>query len=115
VFVLLTWLYLSSLAILFGAELNSEIEHASPYGKAPGEKVPGERRRLGAAAERYFEKKGTGAVTADFAVSPAAQSRGLRASDVLIAAVSLIPLALRVGREAARNADSREGPGPQVE
>jgi hypothetical protein len=30
--------------LLFGAELNSEIEHASPYGKAEGEKVPGERR-----------------------------------------------------------------------
>ena len=35
----------SGLVLLFGAELNSEIEHASPYGKAEGEKVPGERRR----------------------------------------------------------------------
>jgi hypothetical protein len=26
------------------AQLNSEIEHASPYGKAEGEKVPGEHR-----------------------------------------------------------------------
>jgi membrane protein len=44
VIVLLVWFYLSGLALLFGAELNSEIEHASPYGKAEGEKVPGEHR-----------------------------------------------------------------------
>ena len=44
VIVLLTWLYLSGLAIIFGAEMNSEIEHASPYGKDIGEKVPGEKK-----------------------------------------------------------------------
>ena len=27
--------------------MNAEIEHASPYGKAPGEKVPGEKRKIG--------------------------------------------------------------------
>ena len=43
IIVLLTWLYLSGLAILVGAELNAEIEHASPHGKAVGEKVPGEK------------------------------------------------------------------------
>ena len=41
VMVLLSWFYLSGLAILVGAELNAEIEHASPAGKNPGEKVPG--------------------------------------------------------------------------
>ena len=44
VIVMLLWFYLSGLVLLFGAEFNSEIEHASPYGKAEGEKVPGERR-----------------------------------------------------------------------
>lgn len=44
VIVMLLWFYLSGLVMLFGAEFNSEIEHASPYGKAEGEKVPGERR-----------------------------------------------------------------------
>ncbi len=44
VIVLLLWFYLSGLTLLFGAELNSELEHASPFGKAEGEKVPGERR-----------------------------------------------------------------------
>jgi membrane protein len=37
VIVLLLWFYVSGLAILTGAELNAEIEHASPYGKAPGQ------------------------------------------------------------------------------
>jgi membrane protein len=54
VIVLLTWLYLSGLVILVGAEMNAEIEHASPWAKAPGEKVPGERRKLGPAAERAY-------------------------------------------------------------
>ena len=57
VIVLLLWFYASGLAILIGAELNAEIEHASPYGKAPGEKVPGEKRRIGVAAMREREEE----------------------------------------------------------
>ena len=38
------WFYVSSLAVLVGAELNAEIEHASPYGKEPGEKEIGEKK-----------------------------------------------------------------------
>ena len=52
--VLMLWFYVSALAVLVGAELNAEIEHASPYGKEPGEKVPGEKRMLGPAAERAW-------------------------------------------------------------
>ena len=48
VIVLLLWFYLSGVAILTGAELNSEIEHASPYGKAPGQRNTLGRRLLGA-------------------------------------------------------------------
>lgn len=44
VIVMLLWFYLSGLVLLIGAEFNSEVEHASPYGKAEGEKVPGELR-----------------------------------------------------------------------
>lgn len=54
VIVLMLWFYLSALAVLVGAELNAEIEHASPYGKDPGEKVAGEKTKLGAAAQRSW-------------------------------------------------------------
>ena len=36
--------------MIIGAEMNAEIEHASPWGKQPGEKVPGQKRRIGVAA-----------------------------------------------------------------
>ena len=49
--VLMLWFYVSSLAVLVGAELNSEIEHASPYGKDPGEKEIGEKKKIAAQAE----------------------------------------------------------------
>jgi membrane protein len=55
VIVLMLWFYVSSLAVLVGAELNAEIEHASPYGKDPGEKVPGEKKKIGAVAERAWQ------------------------------------------------------------
>src|SRR4029450_395410 len=44
IMVLMLWFYLSGIALLIGAEFNAEIEHASPYGKDPGERVPGEKR-----------------------------------------------------------------------
>lgn len=57
VMVLMLWFYVSGLVILLGAELNAEIEHASPYGKDVGEKVPGEKKKIGAAAERAYEER----------------------------------------------------------
>lgn len=57
VMVLMLWFYISGVAILIGAEMNAEIEHASPYGKEPGEKVPGQRRILGSAAMRAWLAK----------------------------------------------------------
>lgn len=38
VIVLLTWMYLTALFLLVGGEINAKIEHASPAGKAPGQK-----------------------------------------------------------------------------
>ena len=55
VVMLMLWFYISAVAILVGAEMNAEIEHASPHGKAPGEKVPGEKKKLGPAAARAYE------------------------------------------------------------
>jgi membrane protein len=57
VIVLLLWFYISGLAILVGAELNAEIEHASPYGKDPGEKVPGQKKKIGIAAARAYNER----------------------------------------------------------
>jgi membrane protein len=54
VMILLLWFYISGLTVLVGAEMNAEIEHASPYGKAPGEKVPGQKRKIGYAAMRAW-------------------------------------------------------------
>lgn len=57
IIILLTWFYVSALAILAGAELNAEIEHASPYGKDPGEKHLGEKKKIGVLAEQDYEKR----------------------------------------------------------
>jgi membrane protein len=46
VMILLSWFYISGLVILIGAEMNAEIEHASPRGKDPGEKVAGQKRYI---------------------------------------------------------------------
>ncbi len=59
VIILMLWFYLSGLAFLAGAEMNAEIEHASPHGKNPGEKVPGQRKKLGARAARAHGGAGT--------------------------------------------------------
>jgi membrane protein len=57
VIALLLWFYISAFAILIGAEMNAEIEHASPYGKDPGEKVPGEKKKIGVAAARAYHER----------------------------------------------------------
>ena len=59
VVVLLLWMYMSGLVIIIGAEINAEIEHASPWGKEPGEKIPGQRQKIGVAAERAFRERPT--------------------------------------------------------
>jgi membrane protein len=54
VMILLLWFYISGLVILLGAEMNAEIEHASPHGKDEGEKVPGQKRKIGRRALRAW-------------------------------------------------------------
>ena len=71
VVVLLLWFYISAVAILAGAELNAEIEHASPHGKEPGEKVPGQKKKSGiAAAREYAERQKRRQTSARPAVGP---------------------------------------------
>jgi membrane protein len=57
VIVVLLWFYVSGIAILSGAELNAEIEHASPYGKAPGQKNAQGKLLIGARAARAFRRR----------------------------------------------------------
>ena len=56
VILLMLWFYLSGLALLVGAEASAEIEHASPWGKAPGEKIPGQKKKIGSAAGRAWRE-----------------------------------------------------------
>ena len=57
VILLMLWFYMSGLVLILGAEVSAEIEHASPWGKAPGEKAPGERKKIGLAAARQFRER----------------------------------------------------------
>jgi membrane protein len=59
VIVVLLWFYVSGIAILTGAELNAEIEHASPHGKGPGQKNAQGRLLIGARAARAFAERQT--------------------------------------------------------
>jgi membrane protein len=92
--VLLTWFYLSGLSILIGAEMNAEIEHASPHGKNPGEKVAGEKKKIGAMAARDYEERKTkgrldvplfpDGVNCDLDRPLPKKERGVRPSELLI-------------------------------
>ena len=85
VMVLLLWFYVSGFAILVGAEMNAEIEHASPHGKAPGEKVPGQRRMIGARAARAWrERFGSNASAAPSTVDSGATNASASAATAAI-------------------------------
>lgn len=112
VMVLMLWFYLSGLAILMGAELNAEIEHASPYGKDVGEKVAGERKAIGPLAERqYQERMARGEIPntsfpdgVNCDIDRAAAGDTVRPSEMLIGAAVLLPAALRIGKEIKKKA-----------
>lgn len=109
VMVLLLWFYLSGIALLIGAELNAEIEHASPYGKDVGEKVPGEKKKIGPLAEQDYEaRRARGEIPVRvFAegvncdldrASPREESK-VRPSQIIIGAAALLPAAIKIGRD----------------
>jgi membrane protein len=109
VMVLMLWFYCSSIALLIGAELNTEIEHASPYGKDPGERVPGEKRAIGARAQRlYDEKRARGeipikpmpdAVNCDLDRRTSVEHPEPKPSELLIGTIALIPTAVVVAKK----------------
>ena len=109
IMVLLLWFYVSGIALLIGAELNAEIEHASPYGKDVGEKVPGEKKKIGTFAERAFEEKREkgqipvlpfpDGVNCDIDRKPATEEHPVRVSELLIGTAALLPAAIAIGRD----------------
>ena len=108
VMVLMLWFYVSGLAMLIGAELNSEIEHASPFGKDAGERVPGEKKVVGPRAQRiYEEKRAKGeipikpipeGVNCDLDTPASLEPPRTRPSDLLIGTVAMLPVALAAGK-----------------
>jgi membrane protein len=109
IMVLMLWFYCSGIAILLGAEMNSEIEHASPYGKDPGERVPGEKKVVGARAQRlYEEKRAKGEmpipamaddVNCDIDRASEAVEPPAKASDLIIGTIALAPAALLAAKK----------------
>ena len=107
VMVLLLWFYLSGIALLIGAELNAEIEHASPYGKDVGEKLPGEKKKIGASAERDWEEKREkgqipvrpfpDGVNCDIDRKTATEDHPFRVSELLFGTAALLPAAIKIG------------------
>jgi membrane protein len=123
VMMLMLWFYLTGIAILVGAELNAEIEHASPYGKDVGEKVPGEKKKIGALAEEAYEdnrRKGLpqghmipDGMNCDLEPAPKqkddAHANGLRPSEALLGAAILLPAAITVAKSVKQTVgDSRK-------
>jgi membrane protein len=110
VMILLLWFYVSGLCMLMGAEMNAEIEHASPYGKAPGEKVPGQRKKIGVLAEREYEARLKNGELPEVAVAASQPNCPLEAdekapaaaplarpSEVIVGGLALVPAALAIG------------------
>jgi membrane protein len=109
IMVLMLWFYCSGIALLMGAEMNAEIEHASPYGKDPGERVPGEKKVIGPRAQRtYEEKRARGelpikplaeGVNCDIDRRPSVQQPPVRPSDLIIGTIALAPAAVLAAKK----------------
>ena len=56
--VLLLWLYVTGLSILIGAEMNAVIDAALPYHDSAEPSAPGQRKKIGPAAERAHLSRG---------------------------------------------------------
>ena len=118
VMVLMLWFYCSGIALLMGAELNAEIEHASPYGKDPGERVAGEKKVIGARAQRLYEEK---RAKGEIPVKPMPEGVNCdldrpatidhpqpKPSELLIGTIALIPTAVVVAKKIRDEIRTRE-------
>jgi membrane protein len=88
VIVLLLWFYVSGIALVIGAELNAEIEHASPHGKGPGERSATGRRLIGARAARAFRSRSApdvAPVAVPVVAEPASATQGLAFAAAMLA------------------------------
>ena len=92
VIVVLLWFYVSGLAILAGAELNSEIEHASPYGQAPGQKNAQGKVMIGARAARTYAKHPASASRPQLTVAPAPGAPTSRLARAAVAALVMLKM-----------------------
>jgi membrane protein len=100
--VALLWFYVSGIAMLLGAEMNALIEHSSPEGKDPGEKVKGEKE-----AERLNAEAAAGARGNVLVLQPAAARRS-RTSELVIGGAALLAeiaavVAMQLGRAKSRS------------
>jgi len=109
IMVLMLWFYASGLALLFGAEMNAELEHTSPYGKDPGERVPGEKKVVGVRAQRLYEEKREkgeipvkplpATVNCDIDRTPAPVEHEPKPSDLIIGTIALAPAAILAAKK----------------
>jgi membrane protein len=105
VIIVLLWFYVSGLAIVLGAEMNAEIEHASPYGKEPGMKTAAGRRVIGVRAARLFDDRRAREPESDqptVRLLPAAPGAGASAAGALVAGPLIAYRLWRRFREGAR-------------
>jgi membrane protein len=109
VMVVMLWMYVSGIAILAAAELNAEIEHASPHGKAPGQKTAAGRRVLGARAARLARERPPEPADAAPAPWPPAPAGEPAHGPAIGAIAAAIILGVRAWNE-ARSKDGRDTP-----
>ena len=102
VIVVLLWFYLSGIAILAGAELNAEIEHASPYGKAPGQKSAHGKLLFGRRAARAFRERQR-SIESRLTESASTRARGSHLTTRPERTITS-PVALRTSRSTERRA-----------
>ena len=95
VILLMLWFYMSALVMIVGAEMNAEIEHASPWGKEPGEKVPGQKKKIGLAAATAWRQRGGVVSTLRPALPPAVAPEPAALPAWLETALSYVTLLLR--------------------